>query len=225
MLRMFDEFIQDAPEQFEASPGSRSPRRCLSSRRTGMATPYAWWWCTGRARSTKRKVSSSPSGDVAPIVADGSGPLPYPALNGAFDALYPKGLRAYWKGSFVKDLPESAIAAHIEHGSKVPEVTSTMHLYPINGACDRVGANDTAFAYRDAKSGWCSWPGGPTQPRTPSGSVAARLLPGVVAIFGARRLHQLHAGRRSRRIRDNYGKTTTAWSRSSGPTILATSST
>ncbi len=37
--------------------------------------------------------------------------------------------------------------------SKVPEVTSTMHLYPINGACHRVGANDTAFAYRDAKYG------------------------------------------------------------------------
>ena len=25
-----------------------------------------------------------------------------------------------------------------------------MHLYPINGACHRVGPNDTAFAYRDA---------------------------------------------------------------------------
>ncbi len=94
-----------------------------------------------------------PFRDAAPIVADGSGPLPYPALNGAFDALYPKGLRAYWKGSFVKDLPDAAIAAHVEHGSKVPEVTSTMHLYPINGACHRVGANDTAFAYRDAKYG------------------------------------------------------------------------
>ena len=25
-----------------------------------------------------------------------------------------------------------------------------MHLYPINGACHRVGPNDTAFAYRKA---------------------------------------------------------------------------
>ena len=82
-----------------------------------------------------------------------SGPLPYPALNGAFDALYPKGLRAYWKGAFVKELPDAAIAAHVEHGSQVPEVTCTMHLYPINGACHRVGANDTAFAYRDATYG------------------------------------------------------------------------
>ena len=28
-----------------------------------------------------------------------------------------------------------------------------MHLYPINGACHRVGPTDTAFAYRDAKYG------------------------------------------------------------------------
>jgi FAD/FMN-containing dehydrogenase len=28
-----------------------------------------------------------------------------------------------------------------------------MHLYPINGARHRVGASDTAFAYRDAKYG------------------------------------------------------------------------
>ena len=92
-----------------------------------------------------------PFHDVAPIVADGSGPLPYPALNGAFDALYPKGIRAYWKSAFVKDLPAAAVAAHIENGSKVPEVSATMHLYPINGACHRVGPNDTAFAYRDVR--------------------------------------------------------------------------
>lgn len=26
-----------------------------------------------------------------------------------------------------------------------------MHLYPVNGACHRVGSSDTAFAYREAK--------------------------------------------------------------------------
>jgi hypothetical protein len=28
---------------------------------------------------------------------------------------------------------------------------STMHIYPINGAAGRVGKNDTAFSFRDAK--------------------------------------------------------------------------
>ena len=63
------------------------------------------------------------------------------------------GIRAYWKGAFVKELPAEAIAAHVEHGSRVPEVSATCHLYPINGACHRVGPTDTAFAYRDATYG------------------------------------------------------------------------
>ena len=76
--------------------------------------------------------------------------MPYPALNSAFDALYPSGLRHYWKANFVKELTDDAITAHVEHGSKVPELTTTMHIYPINGACHRVAAESTAFAYRDA---------------------------------------------------------------------------
>ena len=49
----------------------------------------------------------------------------------------------------MRDLPDEAIARHVEFGSKLPSLTSTMHLYPINGAVHRVGRNDTAFSYRD----------------------------------------------------------------------------
>ena len=35
-------------------------------------------------------------------------------------------------------------------GQPLPTPASTMHLYPVNGAAHRVGANDTAWSYRDA---------------------------------------------------------------------------
>jgi FAD/FMN-containing dehydrogenase len=76
--------------------------------------------------------------------------MPYPALNSAFDALYPPGLQHYWKANFVRELTDEAIEAHLEHGPKVPAVNSTVHIYPINGACNRIAADATAFAYRDA---------------------------------------------------------------------------
>ena len=153
VLRMFDEFIQEAPEQFGGFPGFQiaPPLPFIPENRHGdtlCMVVVHWAGPLGQAEKALK-----PFRDVAPIVADGSGPLPYPALNSAFDVLYPKGLRAYWKGAFVKDLPDAAIAAHVEHGSTVPEVTCTMHMYPINGACHRVGASDTAFAYRDATYG------------------------------------------------------------------------
>ena len=81
---------------------------------------------------------------------DWAGPISYPALQGMFDALYPKGLQWYWKGDFVKALPDAAIAAHLKHSSKSPSEISAMHLYPIDGAVHRMAKGDTAWNCRDA---------------------------------------------------------------------------
>jgi FAD/FMN-containing dehydrogenase len=153
LLKTFNEFIEDAPEQFGGFPAFQiaPPLPFIPEDRHGDTLALAVVHWSGPPDQAQKVLK--PFRDVAPIVADGTGPLPYPALNGAFDGLYPKGIRAYWKAAFVKDLPDAAIAAHVEHGSRVPEVSATMHLYPINGACHRVGASDTAFAYRDAKYG------------------------------------------------------------------------
>ena len=78
-------------------------------------------------------------------------PAPFPAFNSAFDGLVPAGLQHYWKTAFAPDITDGAIAAHLAHGPKVPVVNSTVHIYPINGACNRVAPDATAFAYRDAR--------------------------------------------------------------------------
>jgi hypothetical protein len=76
--------------------------------------------------------------------------MPYPAVQSMFDGLYPKGMQWYWKGDFVKSLPDAAIAAHLEHAAKTPSEMSLMHLYPIDGAVRRVGKAETAWNCRDA---------------------------------------------------------------------------
>jgi FAD/FMN-containing dehydrogenase len=70
-----------------------------------------------------------------------------------FDGLYPPGFQWYWRADFVKELPDAAIDRHIEYGTNLPSNFSTMHLYPINGAAGRLGADETAWAYRDATWG------------------------------------------------------------------------
>jgi FAD/FMN-containing dehydrogenase len=75
--------------------------------------------------------------------------MPYPALQSAFDELYPPGDQWYWRGDFVREIPDAAIDRHIEFARRLPSLQSTMHLYPIDGAVHRVGPNDTAFSYRD----------------------------------------------------------------------------
>jgi hypothetical protein len=86
-----------------------------------------------------------------PPALDGVMELPLPALNSAFDPLYPAGQQQYWRAEFVSELSEAAIAAHVEHGSQLPTPQSSMHLYLVDGAAGRVGSADTAWSYRDAR--------------------------------------------------------------------------
>ncbi len=68
------------------------------------------------------------------------GTMPYPAVQSMFDGLYPKGMQWYWRGDFVKALPDAAIDAHLAQAGKTPSELSLMHLYPIDGAVHRVKA-------------------------------------------------------------------------------------
>ena len=81
---------------------------------------------------------------------DGTTTMPFPALQSMFDPLLPSGLQWYWKGDFVAELSDEAIAAHVEHASSSPTELSLMHLYPIDGAAQRVGPDETAWRHRDA---------------------------------------------------------------------------
>jgi Berberine and berberine like len=79
-------------------------------------------------------------------------PSPFPVSRLQADRILAKhtGLQWYWKADFFKELSDTAIEKHLEHGSVLPTWQSTMHLYPVNGKVNRVGKSDTAFSYRDA---------------------------------------------------------------------------
>lgn len=87
---------------------------------------------------------------IAPAAIDFAGPIPLATLQSLFDGLYPPGLQWYWNADFVTELSDAAIALHVQYGRQLPSVHSTMHLYPINGAAQRVGRNDTAWSFREA---------------------------------------------------------------------------
>jgi FAD/FMN-containing dehydrogenase len=77
--------------------------------------------------------------------------MPFPALQSAFDGLYPKGDQWYWKADFVDELTDEAIALHAKHGAQLPSWKSTMHLYPIDGAGADPAKDATAWAYRGSR--------------------------------------------------------------------------
>src|SRR5436190_12264091 len=150
VMAFYRQYIAQAPEELGAffmfqiaPPLPFIPEQRHGDTLCGVVT--CWTGPEGDAAAVLK-----PLRDAGPVVAEHIGPMPYPALNSAFDALVPPGLQHYWKANFVNELTDDAIAAHLEHGPKVPTVNSTVHIYPINGACHRVAADATAFAYRDA---------------------------------------------------------------------------
>jgi FAD/FMN-containing dehydrogenase len=150
LLRFYREFIKNADEAYGAFPAFQiaPPLPFIPENRVGDTFCAAIVHWAGPLEEGESAMK--PFRDLAPVVAEMVGPMPYPALNAAFDPIFPKGIRSYWKGNFVTELTDAAIEQHLIHGPKVPEVSATMHLYPINGAAHRIGAEDTAFSYRDA---------------------------------------------------------------------------
>ena len=152
----------------------------------------------GPAADGEKAVNAVRAALPKPII-DFAGPIPYTALQGMFDGLYPKGLQWYWKGDFVKTLPDAAIDAHIEHAAKVPSEASCMHLYPIDGAVHRKAKDETAWNCRDAT--WSMVIAGvdPDPGQAPAlKKWAKRLLGGGPPVRPRRRLPELHDGRRRR---------------------------
>ena len=150
VLRFYRDFIKNAPEEMGAFPAFQiaPPLPFIPEDRHGdiFVAIVACW--SGPPEEGEKQFR--PFHEVAEVKAELLGRVPYPAINAAFDGLFPKGIRQYWKGNFVKELSDGAIAAHVEHGPKAPTVSSTMHLYPIDGACHRVAPDATAFGHRDA---------------------------------------------------------------------------
>ena len=70
--------------------------------------------------------------------------MPLPAWNSAFDPIYAAGDQWYWRGEFVKEIPDAAVEKHVEFGEALPTWKSTMHLYPIDGAPSEIGSDETA---------------------------------------------------------------------------------
>jgi len=104
-------------------------------------------WCGPEEQAEQ---TLQPLREAGPVVAEHVGPVPYPALQSAFDPLLPPGLQHYWKSDFVAQLTDEAIDVHMKHGPKVPSVHTAVHLYPVNGAVHDVGVGETAFPVRDA---------------------------------------------------------------------------
>ena len=151
IMRRFESFIDAAPPEvggffafLVVPPVPMFPENLHLKTLCGVV------WCVN-ADPDRTTQLLGPTAQWPKPLLNGVGPIPFPVLQSLFDGLYPPGLQWYWKADFVDGLTEPAIAAHMQHGPKLPSMFSTMHLYPINGAVHQKKASDTAFSYRSTR--------------------------------------------------------------------------
>jgi FAD/FMN-containing dehydrogenase len=151
VMRFYLEAIADAPDDvygffatMTVPPAPPFPESLHMTKACGIV------WCFTGAADQAEAMLGRFRRFKAPA-ADFVGPIPMPALNGMFDALYPSGLQWYWKGDFFERVDPSAIALHMKYSEQLPTMQSAMHLYPVDGAAARVAEGDTAWGHRRAK--------------------------------------------------------------------------
>jgi FAD/FMN-containing dehydrogenase len=150
VLRAYRDFIKKAPEHVSGyfafltvPPAPMFPAHLHLRKVCGIV-----WCSTGTPEQTEE--ATKPMRSVGHALLDHVGPAPFPVVQSLFDGLYVSGLQWYWRADNFTELSEEAITRHVEHGSKLPTMHSTMHLYPVNGAPQRVGKSDTAYSFREA---------------------------------------------------------------------------
>ena len=153
ILKWYREFILNAPEDLNGFFAFASvPPAPMFPEELHLQKVAAVVWCwTGPEEGAADALAEARS--QRGLLMDGIQPMPFPALNSAFDPLYPPGDQWYWRADFVESIPDEAVEKHAEFGAKMPTWKCTMHMYPIDGAAHRVGPTDTAWAYRTANWG------------------------------------------------------------------------
>jgi len=89
-----------------------------------------------------------PFREMATPVLDLSGPTPFTGVQSAFDPFFPKGLLCYWKSTYLNELGDDLIDALCDLAESRPSPRTTMDIWPMAGAAERVGPTDTAFGNR-----------------------------------------------------------------------------
>ena len=151
LLQAWKEFMKSAPEELSSSalfwtvPSSpHFPEETHGKRVIILAAVYI-----GSIEEGER--ITKPLRELGTPLLDLSGPIPWTAVQSAFDPFFPKKVQLYYfKSLYLSNLHEDTIDAIIPQASNPPEPMVLIALWHYGGAMSRIGEDKTAFTGRDA---------------------------------------------------------------------------
>ncbi len=142
LLKFYNEFTVSAPDEL-------GPLAVLATLPDGTRAAVTLLCYDGAASEGERLLR--PLRTFGPPLADQVTVMPYTALQSIVENFNPRGLRNYWKALYLKELTDDAINVMVEQYATVPAPNTHVVLYTLGGAMGRVGADETAVEYRDAR--------------------------------------------------------------------------
>ena len=142
VLKSYDEYMGTAPDEL----GIAAVLATLPNGAQGAGFVLAYH---GDAQQGEQVVGTLRS--FGTPIMDQVGVVPYTAVQSIAENFNPKGLRNYWKTSYLAQATDEAIDTMVEHHLRVPSPFTHQVLYSFGGAMARVGPDETAVSHRDAK--------------------------------------------------------------------------
>jgi len=150
VLRFWREFGPSAPEEFtdgalvfNAPAEMPLPDSLRQEPIVGIGGVY-----TGPLDAAEAALA--PLRRFGPPATDSIQPMPYSAAQTMADFLWPPGSLNYWKSGFLKQLSDDAIDTILAFSATAPSRRTVVVLeHNGHGAMTRVGADETAFGYRN----------------------------------------------------------------------------
>jgi Berberine and berberine like len=151
ILRFYREYTNDLPDEATTMLNltTAPPAPFLPEEIHGQPVVVLLGVYAGPVADGERVLA--PMRELGDPVADLMGPLPYVAMQGLLDALYPEGGSNYFKAGFMDELSDAAIGSLVERHGAMNSPMSEIHLQHFGGAVRRVSPSATAFANRGAE--------------------------------------------------------------------------
>jgi hypothetical protein len=149
VAQWYRDFLPKAPEDLYGFLACQTvpPSPPFPEHLHGKTTCGIVWCYAGPLQDAERILA--PVRRFRPPIFELLAPMPFPELQSMFDPFYPPGLQWYWKGDFFRELNDEMLSHLASFTTELPTPLSIVHFYSIDGAVNRVGADDTPFAYRD----------------------------------------------------------------------------
>jgi FAD/FMN-containing dehydrogenase len=141
VFRHYRDFMASAPEELTAYAGLIS----MPDGTPGAAVMACY--CGDLAEGAR---VLGPLRAFGPPLIDMIQPMPFPVMQKLGDASNPDGVHNYWRSTYLKEPSDEAIDAIVEHGNRAESPLSFTLIELYDGAVNRIGNAETAFAQRQA---------------------------------------------------------------------------